>query len=100
MAQDFTEHSVERRRVGRGRVDSNVFLLVDGERRRHHASNLSASGIFLDGAGRDLAVGHRVELVFPVTLKDVVRLHRRRAVVAHVTRAGVGLRLLSDAHRR
>ncbi len=96
MAQDFTQRSAERRRVGRGRVDSDVFLLIDGERRRHRASNLSAGGIFLEGAGRDLAVGHRVELVFPVTLRGVIRLHRKYAIVAHVTRSGVGMRLLDS----
>lgn len=96
MARDFNQRSADRRRVGRGRVDSDVFLLLDGERRRHRASNLSAGGIFLEGAGRDLAVGHRVELVFPVTLRGIIRLHRKFAVVAHITPSGVGLRLLDS----
>jgi len=48
-------------------------------------------GVFLEIKSLGLPPGTVVNLVFAVNLGDVVRLHRRKAVVAHVSEHGAGL---------
>lgn len=48
-------------------------------------------GVFLEIESLGLPAGTVVNLVFAVNLGEVVKLHRRRAVVAHVSDHGAGL---------
>ncbi len=48
-------------------------------------------GVFLEIRALGLPAGTVVNLVFAVSLGDTVRLHRRKAVVAHVSENGAGL---------
>lgn len=48
-------------------------------------------GVFLEIDSLRLPAGTVVNLVFAVNLGDTVRLHRRKAVVAHVSERGAGL---------
>lgn len=83
---------MERRLLERNRVSTNVYLSVPGGRpSRCKAQNLSAMGVFLEIESLGLPAGTVVNLVFAVSLGDTVRLHRRKAVVAHVTQSGAGL---------
>jgi hypothetical protein len=75
---------MERRLLERNKVATSVYLSVPGGRlHRCRARNLSAMGV--------------VNLVFAVNLGDTVRLHRRKAVVAHVTERGAGLMMQGRA---
>jgi hypothetical protein len=83
---------VERRLLERNRVATTVYLSVPGGKlHRCRARNLSAMGVFLEIKSLGLPAGTVVNLVFAVNLGDTVRLHRRRAVVAHVSARGAGL---------
>jgi hypothetical protein len=83
---------VERRLLERSKVSTAVYLGIPGSRlRRCRAKNLSAMGVFLEIKSLGLPAGTVVNLVFAVSLRGVVRLHWRKAVVAHVTRSGAGL---------
>jgi hypothetical protein len=48
-------------------------------------------GVFLEIKALGLPAGTVVNLVFAVDLGRTVRLHRRKAVLAHVTERGAGL---------
>ncbi len=48
-------------------------------------------GVFLEIESLGLPAGTVVNLVFAVSLNDTVRLHRRKAVVAHISDDGAGL---------
>jgi len=48
-------------------------------------------GVFLEIKSLGLPAGTVVNLIFAVNLGGVVRLHRRKAVVAHVSEHGAGL---------
>jgi len=60
---------------------------------------LSANGAFVDTEDLGLKKGTLVEVAFAVTEGRVTRIHRRTAVVAHVTQGGTGLRMESLAGR-
>jgi hypothetical protein len=67
-------------------------VLVPGQRRRLcRARNLSATGVFVETGEMALRKGQSVELAFAINLGVVTRIHRRSAVVAHVSRGGTGL---------
>ncbi len=67
-------------------------MLVPGQRRRLcRARNLSATGVFVETGEMALRKGQSVELAFAINLGVVTRIHRRSAVVAHVSRGGTGL---------
>lgn len=55
------------------------------------AINLSATGVFIETSNLGLRKGQHVELAFAINLGTVTKLHRRTAVVAHVSRGGTGL---------
>jgi hypothetical protein len=61
------------------------------------AMNLSATGVFIETTNLGLRKGQHVELTFAVSLGTVTKLHRRFAVVAHVSRGGTGLMMESAA---
>ena len=83
---------MERRLLERNKVSTTVYLSVPGGRlQRCQARNLSAMGVYLDVGSLGLPAGTVVNLVFAVSLNDTVRLHRRKAVVAHISDNGAGL---------
>ena len=82
---------MERRLLERNKVSTTVYLSVPGGRpRRCRARNLSAMGVYLKIRSLRLPPGTVVNLVFAVNLGDTVRLHRRKAVIAHVSERGAG----------
>ncbi len=83
---------MERRLLERNKVSTTVYLSVPGGRlHRCRARNLSAMGVFLEISSLGLPAGTVANLVFAVSLNDTVRLHRRKAVVAHISDEGAGL---------
>lgn len=66
-------------------------LLPDGKRRLCKAINLSATGVFIRTVGLGLRKGQQVSLAFAIDLGAVTKLHRRTAIVAHVSGGGTGL---------
>lgn len=83
---------MERRLLERNKVSTTVYLSVPGGRfHRCRARNLSAMGVFLEIESLGLPAGTVVNLVFAVSLNDTIRLHRRKAVVAHISEEGAGL---------
>lgn len=92
---------MERRLLERNKVSTNVYLSVPGGRpHRCRAKNLSAMGVFLEIKALGLPAGTVVNLVFAVDLGETVRLHRRKAVVAHVSELGAGLMMQGRSHVR
>jgi len=88
---------VERRLHTRHRARTTVYIMLpDGGRRLCKAVNLSATGVFLRTAGLGLRAGQRVDLAFAINLGTIVKLHRRTAIVAHVSGGGTGL--MMEAH--
>jgi hypothetical protein len=47
--------------------------------------------VFVETGNLGLRTGQTVQLAFAINLGVVTKLHRRRAVVAHVSRGGTGL---------
>ncbi len=83
---------MERRLTTRHRARTTVYVLLPGRKRRLcRARNLSASGVFIETADMGLKKGQTVELAFAINLGIVTKLHRRTAVVAHISRGGTGL---------
>ena len=83
---------MERRILERNKVSTTVYLTVPGANSiRCQAKNLSAMGVFLETSAAWLPAGTVVDLVFAVEIGNMVRLHRRKAKVAHVARRGAGL---------
>jgi hypothetical protein len=83
---------MERRLVERNKVSTTVYLTAPESRSiRCRATNLSTMGVYLQRNALALPAGTIVGLVFAVDLGDTVRLHRRKAVIAHVDKGGVGL---------
>ena len=83
---------MERRLLERNKVSTTVYLSVPGGRlQRCKARNLSAMGVFLEIKSLGLPAGTVVNLVFAVNLGETVRLHRRKAVVTHISESGAGL---------
>jgi hypothetical protein len=69
-----------------------VYVLLPGHvRRLCRARNLSASGVFVETGDLGLRRGQVVELAFAISLGPVTKIHRRTAVVAHISRGGTGL---------
>jgi hypothetical protein len=53
--------------------------------------NLSATGVFIETTNLGLRKGEQVVLSFAIDLGVITKVHRRTAVVAHVSRGGTGL---------
>ncbi len=87
---------MERRLTTRHRARTTVYVLLPG---RHHrlcrARNLSATGVFVETGDMGLRKGQTVDLAFAISLGTVTKLHRRTAIVAHVSRGGTGLMMQS-----
>lgn len=87
---------VERRLHTRHRARTTVYLTLPGGRRKLcKAVNLSATGVFIETTNLGLRKGQQVQLAFAINLGTVTKLHRRTAVVAHVSRGGTGLMMES-----
>src|SRR5215475_13015674 len=85
-------NAVERRLHTRHRARTVVYITVPGGRRKLcKAVNLSATGVFIETTNLGLRKGQQVVLSFAINLGQVIKLHRRIAVVAHVSRGGTGL---------
>lgn len=91
---------IERRLHTRHRARTTVYITVPGKARRLcRAVNLSATGVFIQTTDLGLRRGQHVELSFAIHLGSVTKIHRRTAVVAHVSRGGTGLMMDSYAAR-
>ncbi len=92
---------MERRLLQRNRVSTTVYLSVRGGRwYRCRARNLSAMGVYLEISSLGLPAGTVVNLIFAVSLGQVTRLHRKKAVLAHVSDEGVGLMMRGRSRSR
>jgi len=88
--------TLERRLHTRHRARTTVYITIPGSGRRLcRAVNLSATGVFIQTTNLGLRKGQNVELVFAINLGAITKLHRRTAVVAHVSRGGTGLMMES-----
>lgn len=91
---------MERRLHTRHRSRTIVYILLPGGRRQIcKAVNLSATGVFIHTSDLSLHKGQKLELVFAINLNSVTKLHRRTAIVAHVSGGGTGLMMESYAAR-
>src|SRR3984957_1213239 len=89
--------TMERRLHTRHRARTTVYIMLPGGvRRLCKAVNLSATGVFVRTAGLGLRKGQQVNLAFAIDLGSVTKVHRRSAVVAHVSGGGTGL--MMDAY--
>ena len=83
---------MERRLTTRHRARTTDYELQPGHTRRLcRASNLSASGVFVETCDMGLRKGQTVNLAFAISLGVVTKIHRRTAIVAHISRGGTGL---------
>jgi hypothetical protein len=84
--------TVERRLHTRHRARTSVYVTIPGGRKKLcRAVNLSATGVFIQTTDLGLRKGQQVELSFAINLGSVTKIHRRTAIVAHVSRGGTGL---------
>ena len=91
---------MERRLHTRHRARTTVYVQIPGRRGKLcRARNLSANGVFVETENLGLQKGSVVELAFAINLGEVTKIHRRTAIVAHVTRGGTGLRMESYVGR-
>jgi hypothetical protein len=90
--------SMERRQHSRHNAQTTVYIQIPGSGGKVCcARNLSANGAFVETENLGLRKGTLVALAFAVTEGRVTRIHRRTAVVVHVTQGGTGLRVESLA---
>jgi hypothetical protein len=91
---------MERRLHSRHRARATVYIVVPGRRGALcKAHNLSANGVFVETRNLGLTKGSIVELAFAINLGAITKIHRRRAIVAHVSRGGTGLKMECYAAR-
>src|SRR5688572_15416761 len=91
---------MERRLHSRHRARATVYVVVAGRRGSLcKAHNLSANGVFVETRNLGLAKGSIVELAFAINLGAITKIHRRKAIVAHVSRGGTGLKMECYAAR-
>lgn len=93
-------HRVERRLHTRHRARTLVYIIMpDSRRSLCKAVNLSATGVFIRTSGMGLRKGQKVQLAFAINLGAITKVHRRTAVVAHVSGGGTGLMMDAYASR-
>jgi hypothetical protein len=91
---------MERRLHSRHRARATVYVVAAGRRGALcKAHNLSANGVFVETRNLGLAKGSIVELAFAINLGAITKIHRRKAIVAHVSRGGTGLKMECYAAR-
>ena len=89
-----------RRLHSRHRARATVYVVAPGRRGALcKANNLSANGVFVETRNLGLAKGSIVELAFAINLGTITKIHRRKAIVAHVSRGGTGLKMECYAAR-
>jgi hypothetical protein len=94
------EGFMERRLHTRHRARTTVYIMMPtGKRRLCRAINLSANGVFIRTASLGLKKGQQVELAFAIDLGVVTKVHRRTAIVAHISGGGTGLMMDAYAAR-
>ena len=87
---------MERRLHTRHRARTVVYISAPGSRGKLcRARNLSANGVFIETSNLGLRKGSTVQLAFAINLGVVTKIHRRTAIVAHITRGGTGLMMES-----
>jgi hypothetical protein len=92
--------SMERRLHTRHRARTTVYVIMAGRKSRIcKAKNLSANGVFVETENLGLRKGQQVQLAFAINLGLITKIHRRTAIVAHVTRGGTGLMMEQFAGR-
>ena len=88
--------SMERRLHTRHRARTAVYVSVPGRPGKLcRARNLSANGVFIETENLGLKKGATVHLAFAINLGVVTKIHRRTAIVAHVSKGGTGLMMES-----
>jgi len=93
-------YRMERRLHTRHRARTTVYVVMSGRKSRIcKAKNLSANGVFVETENLGLRKGQQVQLAFAINLGLVTKIHRRTAIVAHVTRGGTGLMMEQFAGR-
>jgi hypothetical protein len=91
---------MERRLHSRHRARATVYVVPPGRRGALcKAHNLSANGVFVETRNLGLAKGSIVELAFAINLGSITKIHRRKAIVAHVSGGGTGLKMECYAAR-
>jgi hypothetical protein len=87
---------MERRLHTRHRARTAVFVSTPGRPGKLcRARNLSANGVFIETANLGLKKGSTVHLAFAINLGVVTKIHRRTAIVAHISKGGTGLMMES-----
>jgi hypothetical protein len=87
---------MERRLHTRHRARTAVYVSVPGRPGKLcRARNLSANGVFIETENLGLKKGATVHLAFAINLGVVTKIHRRTAIVAHVSKGGTGLMMES-----
>lgn len=87
---------MERRLHNRHKAQTLVFVSKPGRPPKLcHAVNLSANGVFIETSSLGLRKGTAVQLTFAINLGAITKIHRRTAIVAHISRGGTGLMMES-----
>ena len=97
---NIQDRRMERRLHTRHRARTTVYVIMSGRKSRIcKAKNLSANGVVVETENLGLRKGQQVQLAFAINLGLVTKIHRRTAIVAHVTRGGTGLMMEQFAGR-
>jgi len=92
---------MERRYSQRKTAAVQVYVAFPGKgTRRFKTMNLSAHGILIRTGQRQARPGAIASLIFVIRQGNVVRLHRRKATVAHVTNTSTGMMLHHQAQSK
>jgi hypothetical protein len=87
---------MERRLHTRHRARTAVYVTIPGRPGKLcRARNLSANGVFIETQNLGLKKGATVHLAFAINLGVVTKIHRRTAIVAHISKGGTGLMMES-----
>jgi hypothetical protein len=98
--EELRDLTMERRLHTRHRARTTVYVIMSGRKSRIcKAKNLSANGVFVETENLGLRKGQQVQLAFAINLGLITKIHRRTAIVAHVTRGGTGLMMEQFAGR-
>jgi hypothetical protein len=85
---------MERRYSQRKPAAVHVYVSFAGrETRRYKTMNLSSHGLSINTGKRQARPGAIASLTFVINQGNLVRLHRRKATVAHVTSTSTGMML-------
>jgi hypothetical protein len=93
--------SMERRYSHRKSATVHVYVSFPGKPlKRFRTINLSAHGILIKTGKRMARPGAIATLIFVIRHGNLIRLHRRKATVAHVSSGGTGMMLHHQAISR